>query len=108
MAVSKLGMLEGFAYQSPPPSYWRRAMVSLIAVELRTWDMGYRTWARVETVAPMLATASTASARHLPAAHVLCPMSLVRSLGNPISNVSRDALLRKSSSHILHTHPVLA
>src|SRR3954452_23041424 len=27
MAASRIGMLDGFAYQSPPPSYWSRAPV---------------------------------------------------------------------------------
>ena len=31
IALSRFGMLDGFAYQSPPPSYCRRAMVSLAA-----------------------------------------------------------------------------
>src|SRR2546423_6049302 len=48
MAASKFGRLEGFAYQSPPPSYWRRAMVrrdawsverGALCVERRAWSV---------------------------------------------------------------------
>src|SRR5690348_11887721 len=95
MAARRLGRLDGFAYQSPPPSYWSRAIVSLVggAEGRGRWAEGA---ANAQTSATLLTTA-IALFHPLPA--TLCPLPIFLLLHNRIRPIPRHAELPYQLSH---------
>src|SRR5687768_18531332 len=84
MALSRLGRLEGFAYQSPPPSYCRRAPVRRMARGCHDADA-------VTSIAPRSAARPRTAAR-----------LLIGAARDAVSEVARSALTSELRRDIAH------